>query len=104
MRVKWAPGNIRSYRRGKDGKVDLKVVEAAVGGHYDPLWLPIFESRKSSLQIKNDTENNRKTLFVGDLVQIDLTVERFREKQAESGGWHHEMSTVLILIHSPLIM
>ena len=82
--------------RGKDGKIDVKFVEAAVGGHYDPQWLPTFGS-KSSKRKKEEEETMVTTdprFVVGDLVQVELNQEEFRERQAEVGGWSPQMSKV----------
>ncbi len=92
--VRWAPGSICSYRRGEGGKTDLKVVEAAVGGYYDPQWLPIFGSKSSALRMDDEDSEERKCLAVGDLVQVHPDLQEFREKQAEYGGWHPEMTKV----------
>jgi len=91
--VKWPSRDIFTYRQGADGKVDLKVVEAAVGGHYDPQWLPPLWSNSS--KIEEGTMVTTKTLFaVDDVVEVHLDLEEFRKKQAELGGWNPQMSKV----------
>ncbi len=91
--VKWPSGTIFDYRRGETGKVDLKVVKAAVGGYYDPQWLPTFGSKLSKKE--EETTVTTSTCFaVGDLVKVNLDLEKFREKQAEFGGWNPLMSKV----------
>jgi len=97
--VRWPSGNIFTYRRGVDGKVDLKVVKAAVGGHYDPQWLPTFGAKSSKKE--EETMVTTSTHFaVGDEVQIKVNLEEFREKQAELGGWNPQMSKVIWLYFS----
>ena len=91
VNVKWPSGISFNYRRGTAGKVDLKVVEAAVGGQYDPQWLPIFGSK--SPKRENETTDPRFT--VADVVQVEVNLEEFQLKQADFGCWQPEMSKVL---------
>ena len=42
----------------------------------------------------DEDSEERKCLAVGDLVQVHLDLQEFREKQAEYGGWHPEMTKV----------
>lgn len=91
--VRWPSGNNITYRRGADGKVDLKLVRAAVGGRYDPQWLPTFGSKSSKRQ--EETLVKTDPLFaVGDIVKVGVNLEEFREKQAQCGGWNTEMPPV----------
>lgn len=89
--VKWGCSDTTfTYRRGHQGKMELRAVEAATGGRYQPDWLPVLkvitEEEWSEISVNH--------FSVGDRVQIVDTVAGLREKQACHGGWNAEMSKV----------
>lgn len=91
--VKWRFNDkTATYRRGFDGKMDLKAVEASFGGRYKPEWLPVFEAIT-----KEETWQAVKLFSDGDRVKIVAdTVRELREKQAGHGGWVESMAKVNI--------
>lgn len=88
VQVQWGTSSPYSfpYRRGLDGKMDLKVIQAAIGGSYDPESLPVLGAGSPSTRA-ND-------FFVGDRVRVKATLEEFRSKQIGHGGWNPLMETV----------
>ena len=100
--VKWGSSDKTvTYRRGHQGKMELKAVEAATGGRYHSEWLPILkvitEEESTGILV------NR--FSVGDRVQIVATVMELREKQTTHGGWTESMNKVLLnFINSSVII
>ncbi len=93
VNVEWISSDkIYTYRRGKQGKMDLKVVEAATGGRYLPEWLPAL--KVITEEETTTTETSMKYFSVGDRVQIVATGTEMRKKQAELGGWNESMTKV----------
>ena len=97
--VRWKANNTtHPYRRGLKGKVDLKAVEASVGGHYQPDWLPVLkiDTHQAAGDQKKSTTRSPVHFTVGDRVKIESSPEELRSKQMEQGGWHAMMIQVLM--------
>lgn len=94
--VKWRSNSscYLPYRRGEDGKMDVQVVECAVGGRYHPEWLPVLRATSDVNKEFGKTVSATSHFSVGDLVKLGLTLDTFREKQSECGGWNPLMAKV----------
>ncbi|KAG8434369.1 hypothetical protein GDO86_012666 [Hymenochirus boettgeri] len=87
--VTWADGTTNVYRVGHKGKVDLKCITEAPGGHYYKDHLPKL-GRPAELQRKESSE--RHPFQHGDKVKCLLDVEILREMQEGHGGWNPKMA------------
>jgi len=74
--------------------MDVQVVESTVGGRYHPEWLPVLSTTSDVEKESGKTVSATRHFSVGDLVKIGLTLDTFREKQSERGGWNPLMSQV----------
>ncbi len=94
--VKWRSNTNRylPYRRGEEGKIDVQVVECAVGGRYHPEWLPVLRATSDVQKEFGKTVSAMSHFSSGDLVEIGHTLDSFREKQSECAGWNPLMSKV----------
>lgn len=66
--------------------MDLKVIQAAIDGSYDPESLPVLAT--------GTPPSRANDFFVGDRVRVNATLEEFRSKQAGHGDWNPLMETV----------
>ncbi|KAE8592936.1 hypothetical protein XENTR_v10018918 [Xenopus tropicalis] len=87
--VTWADGTTNVYRVGHKGKVDLKCITDAPGGHYYRDHLPKL-GKPAELQRKESSE--RHPFQHGDKVKCLLDVEILREMQEGHGGWNPKMA------------
>ena len=103
--VLWPSTNIQNvYRLGHKGKVDLKVPPgqpAAVCGTYYPDHLPVLgRPQMIEVNIHTDVPDNNNAAFVeefdvGDMVKINVSVERLRCLQDGHSGFNPRMSSVI---------
>ncbi len=94
--VAWASGSTNVYRLGHKGKVDLKLVHAAVGGFYYReallvLGLPDSTNRPPRCP---GSPRNVVAFSVGDKVKVTVDADRLREMQEGHGGWNPRMAEV----------
>ncbi|XP_040181758.1 E3 ubiquitin-protein ligase MIB2 isoform X4 [Rana temporaria] len=87
--VTWADGTTNVYRVGHKGKVDLKCIAEAQGGHYYKDHLPKL-GKPAEIQRKESSE--RHPFQHGDKVKCLLDVEILREMQEGHGGWNPKMA------------
>ncbi|XP_068096674.1 E3 ubiquitin-protein ligase MIB2 isoform X3 [Hyperolius riggenbachi] len=87
--VTWADGTTNVYRVGHKGKVDLKCIADAPGGHYYKEHLPKL-GKPAEIQRKESSE--RYPFQHGDKVKCLLDVEILREMQEGHGGWNPKMA------------
>ncbi|XP_075045926.1 E3 ubiquitin-protein ligase MIB2 isoform X2 [Mixophyes fleayi] len=87
--VTWADGTTNVYRVGHKGKVDLKCIADAPGGHYYRDHLPKL-GKPAEIQRKESSE--RHPFQHGDKVKCLLDVEILREMQEGHGGWNPKMA------------
>ncbi|OCT72647.1 uncharacterized protein LOC100158387 isoform X2 [Xenopus laevis] len=87
--VTWADGTTNVYRVGHKGKVDLKCITDAPGGHFYKDHLPKL-GKPAELQRKESSE--RHPFQHGDKVKCLLDVEILREMQEGHGGWNPKMA------------
>jgi hypothetical protein len=74
-----------SYRVGFNGKMDLEMVSAGVGGHYQPHTLPILKISKPKLDEKTNDVDVALLLVVGDTVRVTVGLEELRELVVDCG-------------------
>lgn len=87
--VQWGSNQeTSSYRCGLDGRMELKAVEPAVGGSYQPEWLPVLKTKEST------EEEFRSRFSVGDRVKMVGTVADLKEKQEMHNRWNPNMEKV----------
>ena len=113
VKVQWESNSkIFEYDRGFNGKVDLKCVEPALGGYYQPEWLPILMADIHSSKQEAKYSDGTCSFAVGDKVKIDesaTNADQLRSKQAQykGAGWDPGMEQVSvklwckIFIHVP---
>ncbi|XP_073459017.1 E3 ubiquitin-protein ligase MIB2 isoform X3 [Aquarana catesbeiana] len=87
--VTWADGTTNVYRVGHKGKVDLKCIADAQGGHYYKDHLPKL-GKPAEIQRKESSE--RHPFQHGDKVKCLLDIEILREMQEGHGGWNPKMA------------
>ncbi|XP_018082254.1 MIB E3 ubiquitin protein ligase 2 S homeolog isoform X2 [Xenopus laevis] len=87
--VTWTDGTTNVYRVGHKGKVDLKCITDAPGGHYYKDHLPKL-GKPAELQRKESSE--RYPFQHGDKVKCLLDIEILREMQEGHGGWNPKMA------------
>ncbi|KAM8927100.1 E3 ubiquitin-protein ligase MIB2 isoform 2-T2 [Pelodytes ibericus] len=87
--VNWADATTNVYRVGHKGKVDLKCITDASGGHYYRDHLPKL-GKPAEIQRKESSE--RHPFQHGDKVKCLLDVEILREMQEGHGGWNPKMA------------
>ncbi|EFX67755.1 hypothetical protein DAPPUDRAFT_261080 [Daphnia pulex] len=97
--VAWASsGSTNVYRLGHKGKVDLKLVHAAVGGFYYREALPVLglSSDSASRTPRGPGSPGGVAAFsVGDKVKVTVDADRLREMQEGHGGWNPRMAEAL---------
>ncbi|XP_055895870.1 uncharacterized protein LOC106054167 isoform X2 [Biomphalaria glabrata] len=81
-RVKWENGTTNTYRLGFRGKVDLKCVIPASGGHF----------YKTHLQVLGKRETTPCLFELDDAVSCMFSVEQMKLLQRSHGGWTDAMS------------
>lgn len=87
--VTWADGTTNVYRVGHKGKVDLKCIADAPGGHYYKDHLPKL-GKPAEIQRKESSD--RHPFQHGDKVKCLLDMEILREMQEGHGGWNPKMA------------
>ena len=95
--VAWTSGSTNVYRLGHKGKVDLRLVQAAVGGWYYRDALPVLGLTADTLgRPLRDQGSPRFTgsvaFSVGDKVKVMVDAERLKEMQEGHGGWNPRMA------------
>ncbi|XP_053308066.1 E3 ubiquitin-protein ligase MIB2 isoform X3 [Spea bombifrons] len=94
--VTWADGTTNVYRVGHKGKVDLKSITEASGGHYYrdhlPKLGPFHLSLGKPAEIQRKESSERHPFQHGDKVKCLLDVEILREMQEGHGGWNPKMA------------
>ncbi len=103
IQVQWGKSKqLMLYRRGLNGKMDLRVDEfLTVGGLYEPHWLPVLDIVGSVPLIERKDKNQ--AFSNGDRVQInkEMTAIEFRNKQIEGANWYPLMNEVYI---TPIVL
>jgi E3 ubiquitin-protein ligase mind-bomb len=85
--VTWVGGVTNVYRLGHKGKVDLKYISDATGGHYYRDHLPVLGEITEIVT----AEVTHSRFKVGDKVRVDLEVEILKAMQEGHGGWNSRM-------------
>lgn len=82
--VQWPHSNDTpySYRVGLSGKMDLEMVSAGLGGHYQPHTLPILQVFKSKEGKACDVSL---PFVVGDSVMFTVELEELRKMLVDCG-------------------
>ena len=103
--VRWSSSNAQNvYRLGHKGKVDLKVAPghpAATYGSYYPDHLPILgKPNVIAVSAEREVSDANDALpieefNVGDMVRIDVNVERLRSLQEGHSGFNPRMSSIM---------
>lgn len=85
--VQWPHEIEKSYRYcvGFNGKVDLKVAKAGIGGHYQPHTLPMLKDFKSTKNKNTDEVATDLPFGIGDTVKFAVELEEVREMVVHSG-------------------
>lgn len=73
------------YRVGLDGKMDLEMAKAGIGGHYQPDTLPILVISKPRADEKTSDEVADPPFVIGDRVKLAVGLEELREMIVDSG-------------------
>lgn len=93
--VEWLPSkeHIRVQRINPEGKMDLRVRDPGIAGHYNPCAFPIVVHVTTLFPKPLAFQS---TFTVGDRVQIDpkFTVEELKIKQKHYRGYVNEMGKV----------
>ena len=95
--VVWASGSTNVYRLGHKGKVDLKLVHAAVGGFYyrEALLVLGLSCDLTNRPLRGHGSPRTVVAFsVGDKVKVTVDADRLREMQEGHGGWNPRMAEV----------
>ncbi|MEE6483916.1 hypothetical protein FKM82_013690 [Ascaphus truei] len=87
--ITWVDGTTNVYRVGHKGKVDLKCITDAPGGHYYRDHLPKL-GKPAEIQRKESSEQH--PFQHGDKVKCLLDVDILREMQEGHGGWNPKMA------------
>ncbi|MEE6483923.1 hypothetical protein FKM82_013690 [Ascaphus truei] len=90
--ITWVDGTTNVYRVGHKGKVDLKCITDAPGGHYYRDHLPKL-GKPAEIQRKESSEQH--PFQHGDKVKCLLDVDILREMQEGHGGWNPKMAEAL---------
>jgi hypothetical protein len=79
--VQWPDEMDKSYPYcvGLDGKMDLKIAKAGIGGHYQPDTLPVLEISKPMANEKTNDVITDPAFVVGDRVKVVVGLEELRE-------------------------
>jgi hypothetical protein len=85
-----------SYRVGLNGKMDLKMAKAGIGGQYQPDTLPILVISKPRVDEKTNDVITDPPFVIGDRVKVVVVLEELREMVVDCGlGWNNgEMKKV----------
>ncbi len=94
--VQWPDEMDKSYPYcvGLDGKMDLKIAKAGIGGHYQPDTLPVLEISKPMANEKTNDVITDPAFVVGDRVKVVVGLEELREIWVDYGMKWYEMEEV----------
>jgi hypothetical protein len=68
-----------SYRVGLNGKMDLRIAKAGIGGHYQPDTLPVLKISKSRADEKPKDVVADPPFVIGDRVKLAVGLKQLRE-------------------------
>jgi hypothetical protein len=68
-----------SYRVGLNGKMDLRIAKAGIGGHYQPDTLPVLKISKSRADEKPQDVVADPPFVIGDRVKLAVGLKQLRE-------------------------
>lgn len=93
--VSWVSGSTNVYRLGHKGNVDLKYLQAAVGGAYYRDHMPVLGQTEEQQPVAITSAASRPTYAVGDIVKVCLERDALMHLQQGHGGWNPRMAEYL---------
>ncbi len=81
-----------SYRVGLNGKMDLKIAKAGIGGNYQPDTLPVLVISKPRVNEKTNDVIADPSFVVGERVKFAVGLKELRNMVVDSGiYWHPDI-------------
>lgn len=84
-KIEWQSGEVTTHCTGKDGLVEIQLVETHHVGYVYIDHLPVADM---SLPVDS-------CINVGDKVRLDLNIDTFKGLMQDYGGWNEEMEKIM---------